>query len=64
MEYFKPKEGAVYRLLPPWDEEHEYWQRPETAHPCTSESKFGFGCPFCEAFLDLYPEDRGEGGIE
>jgi hypothetical protein len=34
--------------------------------PCRSFtwSKFGFGCPFCEAFLNSYPEDRGEGGIE
>lgn len=27
-------------------------------------SKFGFGCPFCELYLNQYPEDRNEGGIE
>lgn len=37
-----------------------------TQIPCRPSgwSKFGFGCPFCEIYLNQYPEDRGEGGIE
>ena len=79
-EFYNFKDGEKFRLLPPWpvgffkssftgelpplgytNLGHKVTVVPHYPYPW---SKFGFGCPFCEALLNQYPEDRGEGGIE
>ena len=68
-ETFTTKKAATIRLLED-DLDYVYFPiRKDNGKPIKLKCKspkhtFGYGCPFCELYLNQYPEDRGEGGIE